>query len=79
MASPHFSPGGVIMATDFLLQRVVATVERSRNYGQREHVRDEGEKTSQGAPSTVCNRKPSIQDQQAAENKLSFMMYPAAR
>ena len=78
MASPHFSPGGVIMAPDFLLQRVLASEERSRNYG-REHVRDEGEKTSQGAPSTVCNRKPSIQDQQAAENKLSFMMYPAAR
>ena len=28
----HFSPGGVIMAQDFLLQRVLATEERSRNY-----------------------------------------------
>ena len=46
------------MAPDFSLQRVLVTEERSRNY-VREHVRAEGKKTSQGAPSTVCNHKPS--------------------
>jgi hypothetical protein len=32
-ASPHFSPGGTIMAQDFSLQRVLATEERSGIYG----------------------------------------------
>ena len=30
--SPHFSPGGAIMAQDFSLQRVLATEERSGFY-----------------------------------------------
>ena len=42
------------MAQDFFLQRVLATEERN---GRREHVRAEGKKTSQGAPSTVCTLK----------------------
>ena len=45
------------MAQDFFLQRVLATEERSGFYGRREHVRAEGKKTSQGAPSTVCTLK----------------------
>ena len=40
-ASPHFSPGGVMMAQEFFPQRVL------------EHVRAEGKRTSQSAPSTV--------------------------
>ena len=32
--SPHFSPGGMIMAQDFFLQRVLATEERSGFYGR---------------------------------------------
>ena len=46
------------MAQDFSLQRVLATEERSGFYGRREHVRAEGKKTSQGAPSTVCTHQP---------------------
>ena len=57
--SLHFSPGDAIMAPDFCLQRVLATEERSRALRSREHVRLEGEKTSQDAASTVCNCKPS--------------------
>ena len=48
------------MAQDFPLQRVLVTEGRSRNYVSREHVRAEGEKTSQGAPSTVCTLKTPI-------------------
>jgi hypothetical protein len=72
MASPHFSPGGVIMAPDFLLQRVLASEERSRNYGQGSMCALKGKRQARGAPSTARNRKPSKQDKQAAkENCLS--------
>ena len=67
--NPHFSPGGVIMAQDFPLQRVLVTEGRSRNYVSREHVRAEGEKTSQGAPSTVCTLKTPNKEPQDVKDK----------
>ena len=33
-SSPHFSPGGMIMAQDFSLQRVLATEARSGHYAR---------------------------------------------
>ena len=77
--SPHFSPGGVMMAQEFFPQRVLASEERSRNYVRREHVRAEGKRTSQSAPSAVCTRMPSKHDQQGTEEQLSFIMDPATR
>ena len=46
------------MAQEFFPQRVLASEERSGFY-VREHVRAEGKRTNQGAPSTACNRKAS--------------------
>ncbi len=57
VASPHFSPGGMIMAPEFFPQRVLASEERSGDTISSEHVRAEGKRTSQGVPSAVCSRK----------------------
>ena len=73
--NPHFSPGGVMMAQEFFPQRVLGSEERSGDYGSSEHVRAEGKRTSQSAPSTVCNRKASQSNQQVAENNASFTMF----
>ena len=56
------------MAQDFPLQRVLVTDGRSRNY-VREHVRAEGEKTSQGAPSTVYTLKTPNKAPQDVKDK----------
>ena len=57
------------MAQDFPLQRVLVTEGRSRNTIQREHVRAEAEKTSQGAPSTVCTLKTPNKAPQAVKDQ----------
>ena len=79
--SPHFSPGGVTMAPDFFLQRVLATEERSRHYarGSMYALKLKGKKTSQGPPSAGCSRMPSIQGQYGTEDDQSFIIYPATR
>ena len=53
------------MAQDFPLQRVLVTEGRSRNYV----VRAEAEKTSQGAPSTVCTLKTPNKAPQDVKDK----------
>ena len=53
----RISHGGVTMAPDFSLQRVLATEERSRNYAQGSMCGLKGKKTSQGTPSTVGHCK----------------------
>ena len=45
------------MAQEFFPQRVLASEERSGDYVSSEHVRAEGKRTSQGAPSAVCSPK----------------------
>ena len=50
-----------MMAQDFFLQRVLATEDRSGHYVRGSMCALRGKKTSQGAPSTVCTRKPSKQ------------------
>ena len=57
------------MAQDFPLQGVLVTEGRSRNTVQREHVRAEAEKTSQGTPSTVCTLKTPKKAPQDVEGK----------
>ncbi len=57
------------MAQDFPLQRVLVTEGCSRNTVQREHVRAEGEKTSEGTPSTVCTLKTPNKAPQDVKDK----------
>ena len=66
------------MAQDFPLQRVLVTEGRSRNYRAREHVRAEGEKTSQGAPSTVCTLKTPNKAPQDVKDKHFSTLYSAS-
>ena len=51
--STHFSPGGVIMAPDFSLQRVLVTEERSRNYVQGSMCALKGKRQARVRP-TPC-------------------------
>ena len=76
LSSPHFSPGGVIMAPPWIFPfSAVLRATRPRAYAarantvQREHVRAEGEKTSQGTPSTVCTLKTPNKAPQDVKDK----------
>ena len=54
-ASPHFSPGGMIMAQDFFLQRVLATEERSGFYGRGSMCALEEKRPARACPAqSVC-------------------------
>ena len=50
--SPHFSPGGVIMAQAFFPQRVLASEERSGHYGRAsmDALRGKGQARARPAP-----------------------------
>ena len=62
LVNPSFSPGGVTMAPDVFLQRVLASEERSGHYVRGSMCALIGKKTSQSTPSALCSRAPSKQD-----------------
>ena len=47
---PHFSPGGVTMAQDFCLQRVLASEERSGHYGRGSMCALKGKRQARARP-----------------------------
>ena len=62
MASPHFSPGGVMMAQEFFPQCVLASEERSGFYGRASMcaLRGKGQARARPAPSVLaCPHKKS--------------------
>ena len=68
-ASPHFSPGGVIMAQEFFPQRVLASEERSGHYvrGSMCALREKGQARARPAPSVAAI--PSNGANQGTEDK----------
>ena len=77
MASPHFSPGGVIVAQEFFPQRVLASEERSGDYVRASMcaLRGKGQARARPAPSVVAS--PSNSANQGSEDKLLFTMHSA--
>ena len=65
-ASPHFSPGGMIMAQAFFLQRVLATEKRSGHYGRGSMCALKGKGQARACPAPSVIGKPF---------KLSHSMY----
>ena len=59
-ASPHFSPGGVTMAQDFSLQRVLVTEERSGHYGRGSMCALKGKKPARVRPAPSVPARPQI-------------------
>ena len=57
-ASPHFSPGGMIMAQEFSLQRVLVTEERSGFYGRGSMCALKGKGQARACPAPSVIRKP---------------------
>ena len=56
--SPHFSPGGVIMAQAFFPQRVLGSEERSGHYGRAsmDALRGKGPARARPAPRVTARR-----------------------
>ena len=78
-ASPHFSPGGMIMAQDFSLQRVLATEERSGHYGRGSMCALKGKRPARACPAPSVIRKPfTLEPIKVLKDKLPFVMPPAA-
>ena len=63
LGSPHFSPGDMVMAQEFSLQRVLASEERSGHYGRGSlcALKGKGQARACPAPSVTC--KPSTWSQ----------------
>ena len=58
LTSPHFSPGGMIMAQEFSLQRVLATEERSGHYARGSMCALKGKRQARACPALSVTRKP---------------------
>ena len=58
VASPHFSPGGVIMAQAFSPQRVLGSEERSRHYGRASMDALRGKGPARACPAPSVMRTP---------------------
>jgi hypothetical protein len=56
--SPHFSPGGMIMAQNFSLQRVLATEERSGHFARGSMCALKGKRQAKACPAQSVTRKP---------------------
>ena len=75
--SPHFSPGGAIMAQEFFPQRALASEERSGDYVQASMcaLRGKGQARSRPAQSVVAS--PLHGANQGSEDKPLFTMHSA--
>ncbi len=78
VTSPHFSPGGMIMAQDFSLQGVLATEERSGHYARGSMCALKGKRQARACPALSVTREPYHEANQSTEDKLLFVMAPAA-
>ena len=76
---PHFSPGDVIMAQEFFPQRVLASEERSRNYGRGSMCALRGKGPARARPAPSVPASPYHGANQSTEDKLLFIMVPATR
>ncbi|MDE2667595.1 MAG: hypothetical protein OXI69_15750, partial [Acidobacteriota bacterium] len=74
---PHFSPGGMIMAQEFSLQRVLATEERSGFYGRGSLCALKGKGQARACPAPSVTRNPLHGANQRTEDILLFIMPPA--
>ena len=64
---PHFSPGGVIMAPEFFPQRVLASEERSGDYGRASMGALRGKGQARARP--VCTQKTPNKAPQDVKDK----------
>ena len=77
--SPHFSPGGVIMAQEFFPQRVLASEERSGHYGRASMCALRGKGQARARPAPCVTARHHNRTDKLLKNKLPFIIYRATR
>ena len=77
MASPHFSPGGVMMAQEFSPQRVLASEEHSGDYVRASMCALRGKGQARARPAQSVVASPSNSTNQGTEDKPLFTMHSA--